>query len=196
MQLTQNFFIPKTNLEQVIKGKGNLYQAYLYKLDNNFALKIFVGKAERPRVFKCFLKENERLDYASRYLKSLDSNLSEWEAIKKQRQIDRFQGVKLGIANLKVGDLFCFTVSYTMTLNSFYQIVQKSGRNLMVIPISSNKTSGDGWSGKECAKSVKNISGYKTIPARITGEKSITIEGEGKARLTTESETHYYNHLD
>ncbi len=199
MNIAQLIYKPRSGIEQVIKDKTGKLVMYLYTNDvGNYCLKIFQGKRAKPIVNYSYHSKAARDDAATRYFAERSDSLKNWEELKSNERKDRTEGVKKAIETIKVGDLFCYSVSYNMTINSFYQIVQKTGKKLVVIQANS-KRSGDGWSGEEWAVKVpdSDIPNHKHYTATITGAKRIKVEDRREsAYLTTESERHSYNHLD
>jgi hypothetical protein len=113
---------------------------------------------------------------------------------KRVEREDRTVGAKEFAAKVRVGDLFIRTISYTMTLNTFYQILGINGRTLTVAEIPAYQD-GDGWTGVEYARRCADVAGLPTLTAKINGHKRISVDG-GYAYLTDESTAHPYNHLD
>jgi hypothetical protein len=102
-------------------------------------------------------------------------------------------------ANIKVGDIFRCTFGYSMTLNSFYQVVGKKGASSVQLRrINGQRVDGDGWSGKEAPVKDSFATGYQNedqvVTKRVTNGAVKVFEGRGY--LHEEGKAYYYNRLD
>lgn len=195
---TREYFTPKTNLEQIVKDKHGKITMYLFTNSLGKAcMRAFIGKRTRPTQNVYFNSPKARDEYARQWFTNAARNYAAHEERKAAERKERTEGAKRGAELIQVGDLFCSTTSYNMTINAFYQVVQKSGKNLVVVRADSHKT-GDGWTGDEYARAVpaSEIPERKHYSAKITGEARISVEGDYSATKTTEAERHYYNSLD
>lgn len=190
-------YIPKS-VEMVVKSKSGAVIMYLFRHHDKPAFKGFIGRRGKPSRFNTFGSPEARDRYAQEWFVNATANVDGWDARKREERETRRAGIENLKASIKIGDLFNSTISYSMTLNQFYQVVAIDGLRVALVRIGSEKLTGGGYSGDERAVKVDEVEAVtmKRIEARIVGEKILSLGYDGHAYSTTESETHYYNTMD
>lgn len=185
-----------TSVEQVVKNKSGSIMIYLYRDSQNApCARGFIGRRSKPEFRHFFGSEETRAKYVEDWFNRVNTNLSSSEQRKAQERLDRTEGAKAYAKEIKVGDLFISTISYTMTLNTFYKVVAVTGKKEITIEeIGCRWVSGDmGFTGSVIAD-PEHTTG-KTGKATVCGKGIISIGGT-KAYSTTSEATHYENHMD
>lgn len=92
----------------------------------------------------------------------------------------------------KPGAILHASWGYSMTINTYYEIVKRTNKTVYVVEIGKKKVDGDGWTGHEVA--VPEQKGKTVYSGRIKPDKSVTIDKK-YCRLWDGS-SNYYNSLD
>lgn len=92
----------------------------------------------------------------------------------------------------KPGAILHASWGYSMTINTYYEIVKRTNKTVYVVEIGKKKVDGDGWTGHEVA--VPEQKGKTVYSGRIKPDKSVTIDKK-HCRLWDGS-SNYYNSLD
>jgi len=187
---------PKENIDLILRDKTGKLVVYVYNNGYKPAVKVFIGKQLRPQIYHTFKDNAQRDSWTENYFRSTARNIAAHEERKLKERLDRTQGAKAYAKEIKLGDLFCSTLSYTMTLNTFYQVIAIEGSKIFVVECDRRWVSGDaGYTGSVVAEPVTTWNPTKILQATICGENRISVEGK-KATKTTAEETHYENHMD
>lgn len=191
----REILIPKQGVEQVVTDKLGKVTMYLFSRDGHYSVMGFIGKRSKPAINYRFSRKDKRDEYAEQWMRERSEMFTEWESRKASERKNRTEGAKASVDTIQVGDLFVSTCSYNMTINSFYQVVHKVGKKLVVVQADSDRK-GDGWSGTEYARKVTNEPTRKHYAATINGKDRIKVEDGYTAYKTSETEGHTFNHLD
>jgi hypothetical protein len=81
---------------------------------------------------------------------------------------------------------------YSMTINSYYEIVKRTNKTVYVVELGNKKVDGDGWTGHEVPNTKQR--GKTVLSGRIKPNKSVTIDG--KYCRIWDGIGNYYNSLD
>jgi hypothetical protein len=183
----RTIFMPKGALKVVPKGLNVTF--YLSNRDipglsHPFRAQCFIGTASKPA-----------WDYTYRTEQARDKAIA--DQIARSKEIKSYKEARKPAAtprNVKVGDIFYASWGYSMTLVSYYQVVELIGaQSVRVREIQKTHVSGDGW---QChVRPVKDsfYSNSDEFTVRVTGT-SAKIDGHF-AQLD-DGKPHYENHAD
>jgi hypothetical protein len=197
--MTKEQYIPK-NVEKTFIDPTGFVKVYFHtsEISGEPCAIAYTGKKSKPAFNFRFKTSEQRESFVQDKLNYILENHARNEAYKLQQRLDRTEGAEKYSKEIKVGDLFCYTFSYNMTFNHFYQVVRLvKGRKIEVVKISYEYVSGDGHCGSVVAVPVsgEELKNKTPIEARVVGNKSISVEGK-VAQYTTVEQKHYENHLD
>lgn len=205
MRLTMDreFYLPKSNIEQVLFDKTRTLTIYFFQLDGKPAVKSFYGKRAKPQKFHTFKTVEAREKWTADYFRGVSENIASMAKYKQEQREERTTGAAAFAAEIKIGDLFHCGWGYSMSLNSYYQVTALHGRKLEVIEAGAEYISGGGYNGYQCARRItdaEEIARRPKLTATICGRACISVKRTGSrsdsASPTTESEQHYYNTMD
>lgn len=81
---------------------------------------------------------------------------------------------------------------YSMTINTYYEIVRRTNKTVYVVEIGKKKVDGDGWTGHEIP--IPEQKGKTVLSGRIKSDKNVSIDG--KHCRIWDGKPSYYNSLD
>lgn len=159
---------------------------------NKFYAIGFIGKSSKHNFYYNFSSKDSMIAYINNFL---TNNKNAYEA-KMKRKAEKKEQAKT--VEVNVGDMFHYSYGYSMTFSECYQVVAIKGKTATLKKLVGSSVDNDYGSGR-MKYEKDNFYSDEEIKKRILvsydGKPTFKI-GHGHARLTSESESHYYSWMD
>jgi len=164
-------------------------EVYQYENQGRPALMIFEGRRQKPSFHKWFANQEDRQTRILGFVNKRQQYYTDETNRKLEQKAKQDQAFK----DIKVGDVFCSSWGYSMTIVDFYQLVELKGKTGTFRSIGDEVTEGSaGYTGR-VKPTLGDFCG-NSFKARILGDSFKA--SSSRAYKTNPENSHYFNRMD
>jgi len=185
-------YVPNAEDLKCIENKDANALVYVGTINGKIFGYGFIGKSLKPKFRYAFRNEEKRTEYIDNWFNNLISNRKAQaeKRAKANKEAEEFAN------KIQIGDIFYCGWGYSMSLNDWYKVVEKSpsGKTIKIRKLAKRTVEGHGgFSGREVP--IVDMFASDNITTHRVLDGNIKISEYSWARLW-DGESKWFDHLD